>query len=124
MLFGKPKGLPVLALRDVVVFPFETKALVARPQSVANLLKADSEDKSMLLVMQQDAVQVNPTLVSFTGWFPLAKILPVLGADNKYQCWCVEARVSIDKVEQQELLWLKVTRALKPIKGHPKKMMC
>ena len=32
MLFGKPKGLPVLALRDVVVFPFETKALVvARP---------------------------------------------------------------------------------------------
>ena len=63
MLFGKPKGLPVLALRDVVVFPFETKALVvARPQSVANLLKADAEDKSMLLVMQKDAVQINPAL--------------------------------------------------------------
>ena len=109
MLFGKPKGLPVLALRDVVVFPFETKALVvARPQSVANLLKADSEDKSMLLVMQQDAVQVNPTLSELHKVGTLAKILQVLRLpDNKYRVLVRgEARVSIDKVEQQDMLWL------------------
>ena len=109
MLFGKPKGLPVLALRDVVVFPFETKALVvARPQSVANLLKADSEDKSMLLVMQQDAVQVNPTLSELHKVGTLAKILQVLRLpDNKYRVLVRgEARVSIDKLEQQDLLWL------------------
>ena len=126
MLFGKPKGLPVLALRDVVVFPFETKALVvARPQSVANLLKADSEDKSMLLVMQQDAVQINPTLTELHNIGTLAKILQVLRLpDNKYRVVRGEARVSIDKVEQQDLLWLGVTPVLKLMKAQPKRTMC
>ena len=109
MLFGKPKGLPVLALRDVVVFPFETKALVvARPQSVANLLKADAEDKSMLLVMQKDAVQVNPALNELHQVGTLAKVLQVLRLpDNKYRVLVRgESRVSIDNVEQQDMLWL------------------
>jgi hypothetical protein len=29
--------------------------VIARPQSVTNLLKADSESKSILLIMQRDA---------------------------------------------------------------------
>jgi len=123
MLFGKPKGLPVLALRDVVVFPFETKALVvARPNSVANLLKADSEDKSMLLVMQKDATQVNPDPTDIHSIGTLAKILQVLRLpDNKYRVLVRgEARVSIDKVDRQDLLWLGTHSKLEMDKGTTK----
>ena len=123
MLFGKPKGLPVLALRDVVVFPFETKALVvARPNSVANLLKADSEDKSMLLVMQKDAAQINPDPTDIHSTGTLAKILQVLRLpDNKYRVLVRgEARVSVEKIERQDLLWLGIHNQIEEDKGTPK----
>ena len=112
MLFGskpKVKQVPVLALRDVVVFPFETKGLViGRPQSVANLLKADSADKSILLVMQQEATEVSPKISELHTVGTLAKILQVLRLpDNKYRVLVRgESRVSVDKIQANELLWL------------------
>ena len=112
MLFGskpKVKQVPVLALRDVVVFPFETKGLVVgRPQSVANLLKADSTDKSILLVMQKEATEISPKTSDLHTVGTLAKILQVLRLpDNKYRVLVRgESRVSLDKVQVNELLWL------------------
>ena len=77
MLFGKPKGLPVLVLRDVVVFPFETKALVVTFVLSSASSPKQMQDKSMLLVMQ-DAVQVNPALSELHRVGILAKVLQVL----------------------------------------------
>ena len=112
MLFGtkpKVKQVPVIALRDVVVFPFETKGLVvSRPQSVANLLKADSEGKSILLVMQRKATQQSPTVTDVHSVGTLAKILQILRLpDDKYRVLVKgEARVSIEKIQSKDLLWL------------------
>ena len=95
--------------------------MVARPQSVANLLKADSEDKSMLLVMQQDAVQVNPHWWASQGWNTGKNLTGT--AFTRQQISSVGAwrsRVSIDKVEQQELLWLGSHSSIEADQGTPK----
>lgn len=91
MLFGskakKSKQIPVLALRNVIVFPDQVKPLIiGRSHSVASLLKADSSDKSINLVMQKDA---EVSILKSNDLYEigtLAKILQVLRLpDNKYR---------------------------------------
>ena len=112
MLFGsksKTKQVPVLTLREVVVFPSETKSLViGRPQSVANLLKADSADKSILLVMQRDADEKNPKANGLHPVGTIAKILQVLRLpDNKYRVLVRGVtRAAIENIQVSELLWM------------------
>ncbi len=112
MLFGsrsKIKSIPVLTLRDVVVFPHETRQLiVARPQSVANLLKADSLDKSIVLVMQQDPAETTPKPESTNSVGTLSKILQILRLpDNKYRVLVRgERRIILERIDVQDLLWM------------------
>ena len=58
--------------------------------------------------MQKDAVQVNPALNELHQVGTLAKVLQVLRLpDNKYRVLVRgESRVSIDNVEQQDMLWI------------------
>lgn len=54
--------LPVLPLRDIVVFPYMVAPLfVGRPQSIGALEKATASDKYIFLVSQQDPKVDNPS---------------------------------------------------------------
>lgn len=112
MLFGsktkKNKQIPILTLRDVVVFPEQVKPLiVGRAPSVASLLKADSDDKSIVLVMQRDAEMSTPTAADLYDVGTLAKILQVLRLpDNKYRLLVRgEERVRLTEVSTKEIVW-------------------
>jgi len=57
----KKNLLPLLTLRDVIIFPQQVKPLIiGRPQSVSTLLKAEASNKSIVLVMQKDADVASP----------------------------------------------------------------
>ena len=112
MLFGskakKNTTIPLLTLRDTILFPQQVKSLiVGRAQSVATLLKADSGDKSIVLVMQQSGDLANPDIKDLYAVGVLSKILQVLRLpDNKYRVLIRgEQRVRINAVEISELLW-------------------
>ena len=112
MLFGsktkKNKQIPVLSLRDVVVFPEQVKPLIiGRAPSVASLLKADSSDKSIILVMQRDAELSTPTAGDLYEVGTLAKILQVLRLpDNKYRLLVRgEERVRLVDISTKEIVW-------------------
>ena len=112
MLFGsklkKRKQIPVLALRDVIVFPDQVKPLIiGRSHSVASLLKADSSDKSIVLVMQKDADVSILKSGDLHEIGTLAKILQVLRLpDNKYRLLVRgEERVRLTDIDSKELVW-------------------
>lgn len=112
MLFGskakKNKTIPLLTLRDTILFPQQVKSLiVGRTQSVATLLKADAGDKSIVLVMQQSGDLANPDIKDLHAVGVLSKILQVLRLpDNKYRVLIRgEHRVRINAVEISDLLW-------------------
>lgn len=57
----KPQFLPVLPLRDVVVFPYMVVPLfVGRARSIKALEKAAQTDKQILLLTQKESTQDNP----------------------------------------------------------------
>jgi len=57
-----PERLPVLALRDVVIFPHVTMPLlVGRPASLAAVDSAMTEDRYILLVTQRSGDTDEPT---------------------------------------------------------------
>ncbi len=54
--------LPVLPLRDIVIFPYMVAPLfVGRPQSIGALEKASADDKYIFLVSQKDSKVDSPT---------------------------------------------------------------
>ncbi len=56
-----PEEIPVIALRDLVFFPYMVlPLLIGRPPSVAALRKAEEGDGLVLLVAQRDADHVDP----------------------------------------------------------------
>ena len=58
----RPEGLPVLPLRDIVVFPHMVVPLfVGRPKSVRALEDVMAEDKQILLLTQKDASDDDPS---------------------------------------------------------------
>ncbi len=59
---SKKTDLPLLPLRDVILFPNQVlPLLVGRPKSRAALLKAFQGDKTIVLVMQRQGEQAEPT---------------------------------------------------------------
>ena len=71
--------LPLLPLRDIVVFPFMVAPLfVGRPKSVSALTDAMNKDKSVFLATQKKASVDNPSEkdISLTG--TIGKVLQLL----------------------------------------------
>ncbi len=59
---GKAKSLPLLPLRDIIVFPHMVVPLfVGREKSIAALEEAMSHDKEILLAAQKKAKTNDPT---------------------------------------------------------------
>ena len=57
-----PDRLPVIALRDLVFFPYMVlPLLIGRPPSVAALTAADASDRLLVVVAQKDIATENPT---------------------------------------------------------------
>ena len=60
-------NIPLVPLRDVVIFPgVVTPLFVGRESSINSLQKAMSDDKSVMLVAQREANTENPSPVSYT----------------------------------------------------------
>jgi len=76
---GAPRNVPVLPLRDVVVYPHMVIPLfVGREKSVAALEEAVQGNKQILLVAQKDAEKEDPTPKDLHGVGTLASILQLL----------------------------------------------
>ena len=111
MFFGsrsKKNLLPLLTLRDVIIFPHQVKPLIiGRPQSVSTLLKAEAADKSIVLVMQKDAELASPKKDDLYQIGTFAKILEVFPLqENKYKVLIRgERRVKISDLDIGALLW-------------------
>ncbi|HEY1181522.1 MAG TPA: LON peptidase substrate-binding domain-containing protein, partial [Rhodocyclaceae bacterium] len=71
--------LPLLALRDVVVFPHMVIPLfVGRPKSIKALEAAMDANKSILLVAQKSAAKDEPEIEDLYGIGCVASILQML----------------------------------------------
>ena len=72
-------GLPLLPLRDVVVFPHMVIPLfVGRPKSIKALESAMEAGKSILLVAQKSAAKDEPSSEDLYGTGTIANILQML----------------------------------------------
>ena len=66
------RTMPVLPLRDVVVFPYMVMPLfVGRAKSINALEEAMNDDKQLLLVSQREADLKNLPLKIYLTWVPL-----------------------------------------------------
>ena len=73
------KSIPVLPLRDIVVFPGMVAPLfVGRNQSVNALNHVMSSDKEILLLAQKDSDVENPKPNNLYKWGTIAKVLQLL----------------------------------------------
>ena len=73
------KTLPVLPLRDIVVFPHMVAPLfVGRKQSVNALNKAMTEDKKIFLLAQKNSDVDNPNETNLYNYGTIAKVLQLL----------------------------------------------
>jgi ATP-dependent Lon protease len=78
-LFSEPVELPLLPLRDVVVFPHMVIPLfVGRPKSIKALEVAMEVGKSILLVAQKSAVKDEPEAEDLYSVGCVANILQML----------------------------------------------
>ena len=76
---SKSSGLPVLPLRDVVVFPHMVIPLfVGREKSIKALERAIEDDKQILLVAQHDATHDDPSTDQIYDVGAIANILQML----------------------------------------------
>ena len=72
-------GLPLLPLRDVVVFPHMVLPLfVGRERSIKALEDAMANDKQVMLVAQRDAAEDNPSADSLYQVGTVSNILQLL----------------------------------------------
>ncbi len=80
-----PSELPVLPLRDIVIYPFMIVPLFVRDRSIRAVEQSLSENRMILLVSQKDVNKEEPKRdnVVVTYWFSSCKNLkwiPVKGA--------------------------------------------
>lgn len=97
--------LPVLPLRDVVVFPHMVIPLfVGRDKSMRALEKAMEADKRILLVAQKSAETDDPAAVDLHTVGTLAQVLQLLKLPDGTIKVLVEglSRVTVDKVVEQD----------------------
>ena len=63
------RKLPMMPIRDVVIFPFMmTPFVVGRESSVRALEEALAADKKIFLATQHDASSTNPKPMKFIRW--------------------------------------------------------
>jgi ATP-dependent Lon protease len=88
-LFSEPVELPLLPLRDVVVFPHMVIPLfVGRPKSIKALEVAMEVGKSILLVAQKSAVKDEPEAEDLYSVGCVANILQMLKLpDGTVKVW-------------------------------------
>ncbi len=97
--------LPVLPLRDVVVFPHMVIPLfVGRDKSMQALERAMEADKRILLVAQKSAETDDPTAADLYAVGTLAQVLQLLKLPDGTIKVLVEglARVAVDRIREQD----------------------
>jgi ATP-dependent Lon protease len=76
---GEPRKLPLLPLRDIIVFPHMVVPLfVGRPKSIAALEDAMANDKAVLLVAQKKAKTNEPSAEDIFGVGTIGTIIQLL----------------------------------------------
>ncbi len=94
----KPQSLPVLPLRDVVVYPHMVIPLfVGRPKSIKALEAAMEGNKQVLLVAQKSAAQDDPKPDDIYTVGTLSNILQILKLPDgpaARRCRCGDGRGS------------------------------
>ena len=107
-----PERLPVLPLRDVVVFPFMvTPLLVGRPASVAAVEAAMEGDKLLCVAAQREADTEEPAREDLFEVGTVIKVLQVIRTPDEALKILVEglARVDLSDVTSgDEHLWARV----------------
>ncbi|HWU85346.1 MAG TPA: endopeptidase La, partial [Rhodocyclaceae bacterium] len=101
--------LPLLALRDVVVFPHMVIPLfVGRPKSIKALEAAMDANKSILLVAQKSAAKDEPEIDDLYGIGCVASILQMLKLPDGTVKVLVEGaqRARVNKVDDQKNLFV------------------
>ncbi|MBD3220037.1 endopeptidase La [bacterium] len=107
-----PSRLPLLPLRDVVVFPFMvTPLLVGRPASVAAVEAAMEAEKLLCVVAQREADTEEPDQEDLFAVGTVIRVLQVIRTPDETLKILVEglARVDIDDLQEtEEHLWASV----------------
>ena len=96
-----PREIPLLPLRDVVVFPYMvTPLLVGRPRSVAAVEAAMERDKFLCVIAQKEPTTEDPTGDDLYGFGTVIKVLQIIRTPDETLKILVEgvARVRVEKV--------------------------
>jgi ATP-dependent Lon protease len=96
-----PGQLPLLPLRDVVVFPYMvTPLLVGRPQSVAAVETAMERDKFLCVIAQKEPETEEPAAADLYAYGTVIKVLQIIRTPDETLKILVEgvARVRVAKV--------------------------
>lgn len=111
------RTLPVLPLRDVVVFPYMVMPLfVGRAKSISALDEAMNEGKQLLLVSQKQADLEEPTVDDVFDVGTIANIIQLLKLPDGTVKVLVEGqqRAKINQLNDGEDHFLLKSRRLKP----------
>jgi ATP-dependent Lon protease len=96
-----PDQLPLLPLRDVVVFPYMvTPLLVGRPRSVAAVEAAMERDKFLCVIAQKEPETEEPAGDDLYGFGTVIKVLQIIRTPDETLKILIEgvARVRVEKV--------------------------
>tara|TARA_B100000212_G_scaffold342410_1_gene329420 strand:- start:62 stop:2458 length:2397 start_codon:yes stop_codon:yes gene_type:complete len=97
--------LPLIPLRDVVVFPgIVTTLFVGRPKSVEALNAAMSSNKKLVLVSQKDAAHENPNMSDLYQFASISNLLQLIKLPDGTMKVLVEGykRCRIDKINDND----------------------
>ena len=97
--------LPLIPLRDVVVFPgIVTTLFVGRPKSVEALNAAMSSNKKLVLVSQKDAAHENPNMSDLYQFASISNLLQLIKLPDGTMKVLVEGykRCRIDKINDKD----------------------
>ena len=90
-----PEWIPVLALRDVVIFPYMIfPVLVGRESSLGSVTSAIGRERYLFLVAQRDATQEEPKSDELFRYGTLAKVVRIIRLPNGLM------KVLVDGLEQ------------------------
>ncbi len=90
-----PEWIPVLALRDVVIFPYMIfPVLVGRESSLGSVTSAIGRERYLFLVAQRDATQDEPKADELFRYGTLAKVVRIIRLPNGLM------KVLVDGLEQ------------------------
>ena len=111
------RTLPVLPLRDVVVFPYMVMPLfVGRAKSISALDEAMNEGKQLLLVSQKQADLEEPTVDDVFDVGTIANIIQLLKLPDGTVKVLVEGqqRAKINQLMMVKTIFLRKLHQLKP----------